>query len=184
MSNHVMSKRALMVLFCAMALALPTLASAKDLKEVIKTKTLSNGLQVIVIENHSIPLVTVEIAVKNGAFTEPPEFNGLSHLYEHMFFKGNAVIPTQEAYLRRIRELGIVFNGTTSSERVNYYFTLPSKNAKEGLVFMRDAIMTPKFDEKEFKKERICAWQSSASATPPTLAKRNISRSTGFISSR
>lgn len=153
MSNHVMSKRALMVLFCAMALALPTLASAKDLKEVIKTKTLSNGLQVIVIENHSIPLVTVEIAVKNGAFTEPPEFNGLSHLYEHMFFKGNAVIPTQEAYLRRIRELGIVFNGTTSSERVNYYFTLPSKNAKEGLVFMRDAIMTPKFDEKEFKKE-------------------------------
>jgi zinc protease len=128
-------------------------AQAEGLRDVITQKTLDNGLTVIVIEDHSVPLVTVEIAVKNGAFTEPPEFNGLSHLYEHMFFKGNAVITTQEAYLKRIRELGISFNGTTSTERVNYYFTLPSAKLGEGMVFMRDAITTPKFDEKEFTKE-------------------------------
>lgn len=135
------------------ALCLPALAHAQDLRQVITSKTLSNGLEVIVIEDHSVPLVTVEIAVKNGAFTEPPEFNGLSHLYEHMFFKGNAVIPTQEAYLKRLRELGITFNGTTSTERVNYFFTLPATNLDPGLVFMRDAITTPTFDEKEFTKE-------------------------------
>ncbi len=128
-------------------------AQAEGLRDVITQKTMDNGLTVVVLEDHSVPLVTVEIAVKNGAFTEPPAFNGLSHLYEHMFFKGNAVITTQEAYLKRIRELGISFNGTTSSERVNYYFTLPSKNLKSGVVFMRDAITTPKFDEKEFTKE-------------------------------
>ena len=49
-------------------------------------KILPNGLEVIVLEDHSIPMVTVELAVRNGSFTETPELNGLSHLYEHMFF--------------------------------------------------------------------------------------------------
>jgi zinc protease len=53
------------------------------------TKTLSNGLEVIVLQDSSVPIVTVEMAVRNGSFTEPPELNGLSHLYEHMFFKPN-----------------------------------------------------------------------------------------------
>lgn len=153
-----MTRLRIVALTTLLMLAIPVFAQAQEVKDVnlndiIKTKTLANGLQVIVIEDHAVPLVTVEIAVKNGAFTEPPKFNGLSHLYEHMFFKGNAVIPTQEAYLKKIRELGIVFNGTTSTERVNYYFTLPSKNAQDGLKFMKDAIVTPKFDEKEFTKE-------------------------------
>ena len=52
----------------------------------LTAKTLSNGLEVIVIENPAVPLVTVEIAVHAGAFVEPPELDGLSHLYEHMFF--------------------------------------------------------------------------------------------------
>ena len=45
-----------------------------------------NGLEVVVIENHKVPLATIEIAVKNGAYTEGPEYSGLSHLFEHMFF--------------------------------------------------------------------------------------------------
>lgn len=56
------------------------------------TKTLSNGLEIIVLPDASVPLVTVELAVRNGSFTEPPELNGLSHLYEHMFFKTNGAI--------------------------------------------------------------------------------------------
>ena len=54
------------------------------------TKTLANGMQVIVLADSSVPLVTIELAVRNGSFTEPPELNGLSHLYEHMFFKPNS----------------------------------------------------------------------------------------------
>jgi hypothetical protein len=52
-------------------------------------KTLPNGLEVIVLPDASVPIVSVELAVRNGSFTEPPELNGLSHLYEHMFFKPN-----------------------------------------------------------------------------------------------
>lgn len=51
------------------------------------TKTLANGLEIIVLQDSSVPIVTVEMAVRNGSFTETPEMNGLSHLYEHMFFK-------------------------------------------------------------------------------------------------
>src|ERR1700722_4009683 len=72
-------------------------------------RQLENGLDVLVVEDHGLPLVTVEIGVRNGSMTESPEYNGLSHLYEHMFFKGNRVLPNQEAFLDRTRELGVVF---------------------------------------------------------------------------
>lgn len=118
-------------------------------------KTLPDGLQVLVIEDHSVPLVTIEIAVKNGSYTESPEFNGLSHLYEHMFFKANKDYPNQEAFMDRIKELGISFNGTTGTERVNYFFTLPKFNLKKGLQFMNSAIQFPKFDTAEMRKENV-----------------------------
>ncbi len=66
-------------------------------------KVLANGFEIIVLPDNSIPLVTVEIAVRNGSFTETPELNGLSHLYEHMFFKPNSarLIVQCEAALRQ-----------------------------------------------------------------------------------
>ena len=67
--------------------------------------TLTHGLYPIFIENPSLPLFPIEIAVRIGAFTEPPEFDGFSPLYEPMFFKANKTIPIQEAYLARQREL-------------------------------------------------------------------------------
>ena len=121
----------------------------------LTSKKLKNGLEVIVIENHAVPLVTVEVAVRSGGFVETPEFSGLSHLYEHMFFKGNRAIPNQEAYLKRLRELGASWNGTTQTERVNYYFTIPSQNLREGTVFMRDALFYPLFQQKELERERV-----------------------------
>ncbi len=118
-------------------------------------RKLPNGLEVLVIENHAVPLVTVEIAVHNGSFTEDSSLDGLSHLYEHMFFKANKDYPNQEAFMKRVKELGIVFNGTTSNERVNYFFTMPSRNVKEGLRFMRSAILGPLFLKEEMEKENV-----------------------------
>jgi len=120
----------------------------------ITTHVLDNGLEVIVVENHSVPLVTVELDVKNGSYTESPEYDGLSHLYEHMFFKANAKIPSQEAYMERLRELGATFNGTTSEERVNYFITFPKDSLEQGLVFMYDAVTSPLFLEQELINER------------------------------
>ena len=117
-------------------------------------RQLPNGLEMIVLEDHSIPLVTCELAVRNGSFTEPPELNGLSHLYEHMFFKANRASVTGESYLNTIDELGIIYNGQTQEELVNYYFTTTSPNLAVAMRFLRDAVRYPLFDERQFEQER------------------------------
>lgn len=148
----------LSVLYSAVAAISPTLLFAPLARAdapPIQRHTCKNGLEVLVAESHAVPLITVEIAAKNGSMTESPEYNGLSHLYEHMFFKANAAIPNQEAYLARVQELGIQFNGTTNTERVNYFFTTTSDHFHDAMVFMRDAIATPVFDDKELERERV-----------------------------
>jgi zinc protease len=117
-------------------------------------RILPNGLEIIVLEDHSVPLVTIELAARNGSFTEPPEFNGLSHLYEHMFFKANRAIANAEDYLQKIGQLGIAYNGSTREEVVNYYFTTTSPNLRTAMNFMRDAVRYPLFDKGEFERER------------------------------
>jgi zinc protease len=120
----------------------------------IHSTTLDNGLDVIVIENHAVPLVTIELDVKNGAYTESPEYDGLSHLYEHMFFKANRTISSQEEYLERLNELGAAWNGTTSTERVNYYVTVGIDSLEPSMQFMEDAIRYPLFEQAELERER------------------------------
>ncbi|HET7113017.1 MAG TPA: pitrilysin family protein [Pyrinomonadaceae bacterium] len=127
----------------------PRLPEAKLISQV-----LPNGLEVIILEDHSIPLVTIELAVKNGSYTEPPELNGLSHLYEHMFFKQNRAIANAEDYLRTIGQMGIAYNGTTREEVVDYYFTTTSPNLRTAMQFMKDAARYPLFDAREFDREK------------------------------
>lgn len=138
-----------LALFCAaVAMADPHLP--KD----YYWKKLANGLEVVVIENKKVPLVTIEMAVKNGAYTEGPEYSGLSHLFEHMFFKANNEYPEQEKFLKRTEELGAIWNGTTNVERVNYYFTIPKDSMDAGLRFMNAAIRFPIYRTEDMKKER------------------------------
>jgi zinc protease len=115
---------------------------------------LDNGLEVLVVENHLAPIVTIEIAVKNGSFTEPPEYNGLSHLYEHMFFTANMQDTSEDDFLDRVDNLGIIYNGVTHEEHVEYFFTLPKENLEQGLDFMATAITSPLFKEDELRKQR------------------------------
>lgn len=117
-------------------------------------RVLANGLEVIVLEDHSLPLVTIEMAVRNGSFTEPPELNGLSHLYEHMFFKSNRATAAREDYLGTIGKMGISYNASTREEVVNYYFSTTSPNLRTAMQFMKDSVRYPLFIEAEFERER------------------------------
>ena len=129
-------------------ISLPTLGlwAGGQLPSNFFMKKLPNGLEILVIEDASVPLATCEISVHNGSYCEDSAYNGLSHMYEHMFFKANKDYPSQEQFLDRVNELGISFNGTTSNERVNYFITLSNSKVKEGLEFMNSAIRYPKFD--------------------------------------
>jgi hypothetical protein len=87
-----------------------------ELEKIIQRKVLSNGLEVIVVENHGVPLATIEIDVKNGSFTQSPEYEGLAHMYEHMFFRANTKYTEPNEFWDRASDLGAVFNGSRSSE--------------------------------------------------------------------
>jgi zinc protease len=147
-------------------------------------KTLSNGLEIIVLADKSVPLATVELAVRNGSFTEPPELNGLSHLYEHMFFKpsqavllyrcelalkyGNVTYYNGEKCLEKAKfknQIGSVaylddeeqlniYNGTTREEVVNYYYTTTSPYISSAMRLINDAVRYPTFDEEQFAQEK------------------------------
>ncbi len=165
--------------------AKPAAGQTQSLDIPFVTKTLPNGLEVIVLQDSSVPIVTVEIAVRNGSFTEPPELNGLSHLYEHMFFKTNRAIGLYRcdlftkyrrsdlftsngcdvqqqqfknqlgdvSYIGDVDQIGYLRNGSTQEEYVNYYFNTTSGNLPTIMRLMRDAMLYPSFDEKEFGEE-------------------------------
>ena len=132
---------------CGTALAQP------KVPEHVFYHKLPNGLEVLVVEDHTIPFSTIEIACKNGSFTEDDEYNGLSHLYEHMFFKSNKDYKSEDAYMTQVQKLDMDFNGTTREEIVNYYFTLPKANTSAGLEFMNSAIRYPRFKKEDMLKE-------------------------------
>jgi zinc protease len=120
----------------------------------LASRVLPNGLEIIVFEDHSVPLVTTELVVRNGSFTEPPELNGLSHLYEHMFFKGNQAMVNREAYTLTLGEMGIVYNARTSEESVTYFLTTTTPNFPVALRYLRDSAREPVFDGALLDQEK------------------------------
>lgn len=137
-----------------------------------------NGLEVVVAERHSRPLVTAEIAVHSGAMNEPPEYSGLSHLFEHMFFKANRQVPDQVSYMARRRELGITGDASTDVERVNYFQTTTTDHFEGMFAFMHAAITGPLFDPKELDRERIVVTgeMDRAESTPGYYLWRETTR--------
>ena len=153
--NRTWARLATLLVFASTVIAPSFLhAQRAELEKIIKRKVLSNGLEVIVVENHGVPLATIEVDVKNGAFTQSPEDAGLAHMYEHMFFRSNAKYPDPEAFVGRAGDLGAVFNGTTSEERVNYYLTVYRDSLDAGIRFLSAALTGPLFRQDELERER------------------------------
>jgi zinc protease len=145
--------------FAAAALAMtaapmPLAAQRAELEQIIHRRVLPNGLEVIVVENHGVPLVTVELVVKNGAFTQPPELSGLSHMYEHMFFQANPRFPSGAMFTDRLSSIGAVFNGTTREEMVNFYASVSSDSLPAVLGLLSAAYREPLFLPEELERER------------------------------
>jgi zinc protease len=154
--NGWLCRRATLILLALVCLVVPgtMLAQRAELQKIIQRKVLANGLEVIVVENHGVPLATIEVTVRNGSFTQTPEFAGLAHMYEHMFFRSNATYPRPESYVDRAGDLGAVFNGTTAEERVNYYLTVPADSLVGGIQFLAAALKAPLFRQDELERER------------------------------
>lgn len=136
----------------AAASALP--AQRATLERVTQHQTLENGLHVIVVENHAVPLATVEVVVKTGAMSQEPDDQGVPHLFEHMLFKGYRD-PMGLTFPQRAAGIRAAFNGTTSEEQVTYYLTLPSRNTDDAVKLLAGLVRDPRFENAELQTERF-----------------------------
>jgi zinc protease len=94
--------------------------SAQSLRVPYQTFTLPNGLQVIVHEDHSVPVVAVNSWYHVGSSDEQPGRTGFAHLFEHIMFMGSQHVPTGE-FDRLLEAAGADNNGSTTEDRTNYY---------------------------------------------------------------
>ncbi len=114
--------------------------------------TLENGLEVIVKEVHTAPIVAVYLWCNTGSVNETEHEQGISHFYEHMFFKGTEKRGVGEIDLA-IKSLGGYNNAFTSKEYTAYYVVLPSKNFTLAADVLVDAIRNSAFPPEEIEKE-------------------------------
>lgn len=116
---------------------------------------LKNGLEYILYEDKSIPLVSVNIWYKVGSAYETKGKTGLAHLFEHMMFQGSANVP-KEMHFRYIQEAGGTLNGSTSSDRTNYYEKLPANNLELALWLESDRMgfFLPALTEEKLNNQK------------------------------
>ena len=124
------------------------------LEKMLHTRTLENGLQVIVVKNSTVPFATVEMVVRTGAFTQSsPAELGLPHLIEHLLFRQGDE-GGESSFQRDLNKIDASSNGVTSSEAVRYYLTFPSKHIEKGIELMSELVRKPDFSNGAMDMER------------------------------
>jgi zinc protease len=124
----------------ALALALLSIggtASAQTLDVPTDTFTLDNGLRVVVHEDHSAPVASVNVWYHVGSGRETEGRTGFAHLFEHMMFQGSANVG-DDAHFKTIQGAGGTLNGSTNGDRTNYYETVPANYLETALWLEAD----------------------------------------------
>ncbi|MEP6989751.1 MAG: pitrilysin family protein [bacterium] len=98
----------------------------------IETFRLSNGLLVVMSEDHTAPIVAVNLWYHVGSANERTGRTGFAHLFEHMLFQGSANVGSNE-HFELVQRAGGTLNGSTWLDRTNYYETVPSNQLELAL---------------------------------------------------
>src|SRR6476620_3086723 len=113
---------------------------------------LPNGLTVIVHEDHSDPVVHVDVTYHVGSAREEIGKSGFAHFFEHMMFQGSDHVA-DEQHFKIVTEAGGTLNGSTNRDRTNYYETIPSNQLEkmiwleaDRMGFLMDAVTQKKFE--------------------------------------
>ena len=114
--------------------------------------SLKNGMKVVLLEDHSSPVVALNVWVNVGSADEREDEAGLSHVYEHMLFKGTKKRGVGEV-AGEIEAAGGDINAYTSHDNTVYIVSIASRYLDTALDILSDAIINPAFDPKELKKE-------------------------------
>jgi zinc protease len=140
----------LLLLFCFLA---PHLAEA-GLKEQVSATVLPNGLKVILLENHKAPLITFQVWYRVGSRNEEWGKTGLSHMLEHMMFKGTQKVGPEE-FSRIIQENGGNDNAFTSRDYTAYFENLSADRVRVSLDLESDRMQNLMLRQVDFRTERL-----------------------------
>jgi len=119
-----------------------------------RASTLPNGLGIIVQEDHSAPVASVQVWVETGSIHEGRHLGGgISHLLEHMLFKGT---PTRgaSAFAQSVQDAGGYINAYTSFDRTVYWIDIPAKGVPVAIDLLADAVMNSTLPADEYVKEQ------------------------------
>lgn len=119
----------------------------------IQQFSLDNGLRVILCEDHAVPVVSVALYYDVGSRNEKTGRTGFAHLFEHMMFQGSENVP-KAAHFQFIFNAGGTMNGTTSTERTNYYETLPASHLPLALWLESDRMRSLKVTQENLDNQR------------------------------
>lgn len=134
--------------------AKPTALQIPELK--FQRYKLDNGLEVILSEDHRLPLVSVNLWYHVGAVNETAGRTGFAHLFEHMMFEGSKHVPGS-SHAHYLEAAGVTdFNGSTAFDRTNYYETLPSNQLELALWLESDRMgyLPDKLDQANLSNQQ------------------------------
>jgi zinc protease len=132
----------------------PTVAPPVEPRPVpIESHTLANGLRLYVVEDHSTPILNLQVWYHVGSKDERPGRTGFAHLFEHLMFKGSAHVPPEE-HSRIIEAAGGADNAYTNDDVTVYWETIPSNFLDRVLWLEADRMASLTVDEANFHSER------------------------------
>src|ERR1700751_1752988 len=117
-----------------------------------KKYVLPNGMNVVIHEDHSDPIVYVDVTYHVGSAREQEGRSGFAHFFEHMMFQGSKHVA-DEQHFKIVTEVGATLNGSTNTDRTNYWEVLPSNQLETALWlesdrmgFLLDSVTQNKFE--------------------------------------
>jgi len=119
----------------------------------IEEYSLENGLRVVLNKDEAVPVVSVAVYYNVGSRNERPGRTGFAHLFEHMMFQGSENVP-KAGHFQYIMKAGGTMNGTTSSERTNYFETLPANQLPLALWLESDRMRSLAVTQENLDNQR------------------------------
>ena len=137
------------------SLTIPLVAAPLAAQERIEFDdySLDNGLRIILVEDHSVPVVTVNIWYHVGSANERPNRSGFAHLFEHMMFEGSANVAKAD-HMALIERAGGSVNGTTNDDRTAYFETVPANRLNLALWLEADRMQSLAVTDDNFANQR------------------------------
>ncbi len=117
-------------------------------------KTLSNGFRLVTVEMPHLHSVRLSLFIHVGSRFETLKTNGLTHLLEHMFFRGTKKYPSIFALNNAIEEIGADMTGTTRREDCSFWIDIHPKFIKKGLDIFSEVFLNPLFQNKDLEVEK------------------------------